>query len=587
MRPFKALWSLCLGIVCFHSALAAPSLPLHTQGRSIVDAEGQHFKLKSVNWYGSHLERQVPEGLDKQSLAHIISLIQTWGFNSVRLPFSNAMLRDPKPVDPKWLTSNPELQGRNALEVFDATVRALTDAGIYVILNNHSTYSQWCCSYDANGLWHHSGQGVPFALSVDDWEQDWLALVKRYQHNPLVIGVDLRNEVRTQKLGATILPVSPNWGSEDANDWHKAAESLGRKVLDLNPELLIIVEGINWWGTLPILGSGERPQLKPVRSLPIRLQRPDKLIYAAHHYGYIGPRNNGDAKTSGSNPNYCSLDEATYLRTIEDDWAFILQTEQYVTAPLWISEFGVGWGEQDECQRRWFARFAKVLLEKDIDFAYWPLNPDSFGLVQDDWSQIRNDDWRTPILESLLKTPPRPTQAEALFRQLSMDHGDDNQSSRKDDWLAGARKATCPDGLRMLGLSRDLHGLCSDIGGRLESDTKIPSTVVAVDEQEQRPHTGQDWAKDFTKYECPLGTYVKGFSKHSWGLSGVLCAPSLKPLGQECYTLWFDRGDQRRSQKGGDWAKASYKGQCADLEYVAGLAQRDGRAAALLCCSSP
>jgi hypothetical protein len=35
--------------------------------------------------------------------------------------------------------------------------------------------------------------------------------------------------------------------------------------------------------------------------------------------------------------------------------------------------------------------------------------------------------------------------------------------------------------------------------------------------------------------------------------------------------VWFDRGDSR-SGGGGDFANGNYKGQCADDEYLAGVA---------------
>src|SRR5262249_5287638 len=38
---------------------APPELPLHTNGRYIVDAKNRRFKLKAVTWYGAHLEQQV------------------------------------------------------------------------------------------------------------------------------------------------------------------------------------------------------------------------------------------------------------------------------------------------------------------------------------------------------------------------------------------------------------------------------------------------------------------------------------------------------------------------------------------------
>jgi hypothetical protein len=107
-----------------------------------------------------------------------------------------------------------------------------------------------------------------------------------------------------------------------------------------------------------------------------------------------------------------------------------------------------------------------------------------------------------------------------------------------------------------------------------------------VYESGDRRHVQGDWASGFTKYDCPLDSYAAGFTKHWWGTSGVMCLRANRPLGSNCRTAWFDRGDNRASSRGGDFAAYSYKGQCGDREYVAGIAQRDGNASALLCCEA-
>lgn len=41
-----------------------------------------------------------------------------------------------------------------AMEIFDYTIEMLTSNGLMVILNNHTSKSQWCCSNeDGDGLW--------------------------------------------------------------------------------------------------------------------------------------------------------------------------------------------------------------------------------------------------------------------------------------------------------------------------------------------------------------------------------------------------------------------------------------------------
>jgi endoglucanase len=60
-------------------------------------------------------------------------------------------------VNSEYLAANPDLVGKKSMEVFDATVQALTKAGVMVILNNHISDAKWCCGdFDKNGLWHNN-----------------------------------------------------------------------------------------------------------------------------------------------------------------------------------------------------------------------------------------------------------------------------------------------------------------------------------------------------------------------------------------------------------------------------------------------
>lgn len=65
------------------------------------------------------------------------------------------MFYDNNVVDKKYLLANPELIGKSAMEIFDITIEKLTKIGLMVILNNHTSRSQWCCSdFDGDGLWY-------------------------------------------------------------------------------------------------------------------------------------------------------------------------------------------------------------------------------------------------------------------------------------------------------------------------------------------------------------------------------------------------------------------------------------------------
>jgi endoglucanase len=165
--------------------------PLSTKENRIIDSMGKQIRFAGVNWYGAHMKRHVVNGLDKRSISEIAGHIASLGFNCVRLPFSNEMYWDNPSVAADTVGANPQFAGRPAMEVYDAVVAELTRKGIMVILNDHNSDAQWCCSEeDGNGLWYTN------KYPVERWRKMWVELVRRYRTNPLVVGADLRNELR-------------------------------------------------------------------------------------------------------------------------------------------------------------------------------------------------------------------------------------------------------------------------------------------------------------------------------------------------------------------------------------------------------
>jgi endoglucanase len=573
--------------------------PLSTRGRWIVDANGNRFKLRSGNWHGAsgtwngsgsvdddaahhagENSHRVPLGLDRAPMAEIIAGFREIGVNSVRLPFSDEMIHDGSPVTDAAVAANPELRGRTPLQVYDVVVRELTAAGLAVILNNHTNTTRWCCGVDGNERWNAS-------RSTDAWETDWLFMARRYRDNKRVVGADLYNEVRRSVLD------DPNWGLGDDHDWFAASQHLGDRILtEADPDLLIIVEGINWTG-LPVDGlPHERPTLEPVRRLSHTLVDSGKLVYSAHFYDYTGPNHSGATGTGEtSDPRYRDLSPGELVRVL-DRQAFFVASEpgQHFTAPLWISEFGVGGrDETGVAQRAWFEHFVDQLIRTDADFAYWPLvgwheNRKGNGWALLHWDAAGHrmglydgDDWRAAAWTRLMEAGSRTGHIDPVpdWSMLSPDHGDFVASRRMralPDWDPGARKAACPDGQRLLGLSHTGNrGLCSDVTtGSLGAASGTHEVVV----DERHVAAGQDWASGYTKLQCADGEFVSGYSVRGSAVSAALCtaAPAGR-LGTSGRTVWFDRGDNRGSApQGGEFADGRYKGQCARDEYAAGIA---------------
>ena len=103
----------------------------------IVDSSGKRVKLACVNWSGAQLEGYVVNGLDKQPLSFIAEKIASMGFNCIRLVNSLDVIYKNPIIDPERLTANPDLVGKTALDIHDEVVKALTDANLMVVVNNH------------------------------------------------------------------------------------------------------------------------------------------------------------------------------------------------------------------------------------------------------------------------------------------------------------------------------------------------------------------------------------------------------------------------------------------------------------------
>ncbi|MFE7041600.1 glycoside hydrolase family 5 protein [Streptomyces atratus] len=575
------------------SLVDAWTAPLSTRGRYVVDASGNRFKLKSANWQGAQgswngsgdindpanhhdgeKADEMPLGLDRTPIQTILADFHELGVNSIRLPFSNEMLHNQRPVSDASVAANPQLRGKTPLQVFDAVIAATTAQGFAVVLNNHTNTSRFCCGLDGNERWNTS-------QSTAQWENDWIALARRYKGNKRVVGADLYNEVRRTVTD------DANWNWGDDHDWWTASQRLGDRLLtEANPDLLVIVEGINWQG-VPLDGiSHWRPTLEPVRTVSHTLVASNKLVYSAHFYGYTGPNHTGASGLGETHdPRYQELSREELFATLDRQAFFVAgETGRHFTAPVWISEFGIGSDETNPQARTWFGNFVDYLIDRDADFAYWPLvgwtGHGTWSILNYDAQGRRSgilggSDWRAAHWSRLVGAPQKngPVAVADTWDMLNLDHADAVQSLRsraRGDWDPGARKGVCPDGQRLAGLAhRDGRGLCTDASASLTVPAGAQSTVV----RDERHVQQGDWASGYTKYQCGVNQFISGYSVRGQEVSAVLCTPAGHTLGLSGRTVWFDRGDNRPAgEPGGEFTPGNFKGQCRTDEYVAGIA---------------
>jgi endoglucanase len=353
------LFLVLTGLTC----LAQPpriTPPLHTEGYRIFDSAKHPVRLTSVNWYGFDQKEYVAGGLDHAPLAEIILQIQQIGVNSVRIPWANETLEH-NPFPPAYsISANPQFKNMRAMEIMDAVIAALASAHIMVVLDNHVSRADWCCSEtDGNGLWYNTD------YPEDHWLADWKAIARRYRNQPWVIGADLRNELRS---GAT-------WGGSDPKlDWHAAAERGGNAVLSANPRLLIMVEGPEY-----------STNLSGFDKLPVHLPVPDRLVYSPHAYH--------DQKHP-----FANLDEMKQGYEARVGYLFHAQP----AVPLWVGEFGTCQNLDCGANSDWFRLFIRLLQQDDrLSWSYWPLNGtqssgmtrkydnvETYGLLSPDYKSI-------------------------------------------------------------------------------------------------------------------------------------------------------------------------------------------------------
>lgn len=380
MSHFRSVCVALLLLMCaFQSSANTPQTvvpPLRARGYQILDAANHAVRLTSVNWYGFDQKEFVVGGLDHAPLEAIVAKIRAIGVNSVRLPWANETLERNPVVADFAVEANPRFRGKRALEVMDAVIAALGHAHLMVILDNHVSRADWCCTEtDGNGLWYND------EYPEEKWLADWQTIVRHYEHQPWVVAADLRNELRS---GA-------QWGGSDPRfDWHAAAERGGNAILAANPALLIMVESPEY--STDFTGFAKLPVVLKVR---------ERVVYSPHAYFSSGHVFH----------NYDELRQSYDARA-----GYLLHSKPAV--PLWVGEFGacqtLDCGEESQ----WLRWFVEYLCENNLGWSYWPLNGtqssgetrkydevETYGLFSPDYQHIA-----APRIVELLRTITAPRQ---------------------------------------------------------------------------------------------------------------------------------------------------------------------------------
>lgn len=353
---------------------------LHVEGNRLLDDAGNEARLTGVNWFGFETSNLSPHGLWERDYRSMLKQIHDMGFNTVRLPWCNAMMRDDAKTssintygtdsydgfDPV----NEGLEGKSPLEVLDAMIDAAGQLGLKVMLDNHSRNPD---GYMVETVWYTDD------FSESQWVDDWITMAKRYQGNPTVIAFDLNNEPHGEAT----------WGAGvEGTDWNKAAQRCANAIQQVNPDALIVIEGVEkvggdsyWWGG----------NLSGVKNHPIEILVQDKLVYSPHEYGpevFAQPW----FTTSSFPQNMASIWDAHF--------GFIMNQEM---GHLFVGEFGIRDVTSDDGRAgEWFSTFMEY-MGGSYSWTFWSLNPnsgDTEGILQYDW--LTPHQWKLDALTPYL-----------------------------------------------------------------------------------------------------------------------------------------------------------------------------------------
>ncbi len=360
---------------------------LYTDGSKILDKDGKEVWLTGINWFGYNTGTNTFDGLWACDLNTSLSAIADRGFNLLRIPISTELIKNwsngSYPTANFNQATNSYLVGMNSLEIFDYVIGQCRANGIKIMIDIHSAKT------DA------MGHMKPIWSEGNITEQDFLDSLSwmsaRYKNDDTIIAYDLKNEPHGK---ANESPRAKWDSSKDSDNWKYIAEKAANAVLSKNPNVLVMVEGIEiypkdiksngdfsstnmedyyctWWGG----------NLRGVKDNPVDLGKyQNKLVYSPHDYGptvYEQPWFKGGY-------TFDSLYEDCWY----DNWFYIQEQD---IAPLLIGEWG---GFMRDPNLKWMTYLRQLIKENKINHTFWCFNSnsgDTGGLVLDDFKTWDED----------------------------------------------------------------------------------------------------------------------------------------------------------------------------------------------------
>ncbi len=389
---------------------------LHAKGSRLFDKNGNEVWLTGANWFGMNCTENFPHGLWSADVDKLLSQVADRGINIIRFPISTELLlswmngspykcEGLNPKNEDAYKFNPDFchedgSEMNSMEVFDVIMQKCKKYGIKALVDVHSpashnsghNYELWYYeptskTADDMATVKEKGANQGDRISWQDWIDSLTWLAKKYANDDTIIAYDLKNEPHGKRGydGSTCPTDIARWDdTELKNNWKYSAEQCANSILKVNPNALILVEGVEQFPKIeqgytydtpdiwdapadksPWYGAWWGGNLRGVRKYPVKpASGTSQIVYSPHDYGpSVYPQKWFDKDFT----TQTLLDDYWY-----DTWAYINVED---IAPLLIGEWG---GHMDSGKnQKWMELLRDFMIEHHINHTFWCLNPNS------------------------------------------------------------------------------------------------------------------------------------------------------------------------------------------------------------------
>lgn len=381
------------------------------ENAQIVDMNGNPVWMTGCNWFGYNVGSQVFDGVWSQNMHKMLNEIADHGFNLLRVPMSTEILLQWKNGDPDPMIKvneyeNPELTVEGVVggtpmysfDIWNKAVEWCRENGMKIMIDIHSATT--ASSGHQLPLWYDSN------FSTDDWIEALSWFADYYKDDDTIIAIDLKNEPHGKNDGQGMAI----WDDSTAeNNWKYAAERGAAAVLEKNPNLLIMVEGIEVYPKFEIGSDWNSPAVdyahygdeskqpyygawwggnfRGARDYPVDLgEHQSQLVYSPHDYG---PLVYAQTWFNKDFTRQTLLDDYWY-----DTWAYLVEEN---ISPLLMGEWGGFIDKEHDTtgdNLKWMTILRDYMIEKKIHHTFWCFNEnsgDTGGLVYDNFGKWDED----------------------------------------------------------------------------------------------------------------------------------------------------------------------------------------------------